>query len=67
MKKIIWDADSNIKIEVATADEMYKVFHFINGWMNLQVDDDYYPMRCEENHWKSYTRDYFEKKYFDNS
>lgn len=67
MKKIIWDADSNIKIEVTTADEMYGVFYIMNGWKNLQVDDDYYPMRCEENHWMSYTRDYFKKKYFDNS
>lgn len=65
MKKIIIkDPDSNIKIEVTNEDEMYRVFHFINGWMNLQIDNENYPMRCEENNWISYTKGYFKKKYF---
>ena len=65
MKKIIIkDPDSNIKIEVTNEDEMYRVFHFINGWMNLQIDDEKYPMRCKENKWISYTKGYFKKKYF---
>ena len=65
MKKItIKDPDSNIKIEVTNEDEMYRVFHFINGWMNLQIDDENYPMRCKENNWISYTKGYFKKKYF---
>lgn len=65
MKKIIWDVDSNIKIVVTNPDEMYDVFFRLGGWMNLQVDDDYYPMSCKENGYRGYTREYFQKKYFD--
>ena len=64
MLKIISDPHSNIKICVSNEDEMYSIFHFVNGWMDLRVDDDYYPMRCKENNWISYTKGYFKKKYF---
>ena len=64
MKKIIRDIDSNIEIKVTNEDEMFTIFHRLNGWMNLQVDDDYYPMRSKENNYHSYTNDYFKMKYF---
>ena len=64
MVKIIFKPNSNIKISVSNEDEMYEIFFRLNGWMDLKVDDDYYPMRCEENHWHSYTKDYFKNKYF---
>lgn len=64
MKKIIYDIDSNIQIEVTNEDEMYEIFHRLNGWTNFQVDDDVYPMSCKENGYHGYTRDYFKMKYF---
>lgn len=64
MIKIIVKPNSKIKISVANEDAMYEIFFRLNGWMDLQVDNDYYPVRCEENHWHSYTKDYFKKKYF---
>ena len=64
MKKIIRDIDSNIEIKVTNEDEMFAIFHRLNGWMNLQVDDDYYPQSCKENGYHGYTQNYFKMKYF---
>lgn len=64
MLKIISKPNSNIKICVSNEDEMSEIFSRLNGWMDLRVDDDYYPRRCKENNYISYTNGYFKKKYF---
>jgi len=64
MTKIITKPDSDIKIEVSNEDEMYEIFFRLGGWIDLQVDNDYYPMSCKENGYRGYTRDYFKMKYF---
>ena len=64
MIKIISKPDSNIKIVVTNESEMQEIFIRLNGWMDLKVDNDYYPMSCEENGYHEYTRGYFKKKYF---
>lgn len=64
MIKIISKPNSNIKIAVTNEDEMHEIFNRLLGWMDLKVDDDYYPMSCKENGYHAYTKGYFKKKYF---
>lgn len=53
---------AEIKIMVTNAEEMYIMFFRLNGWMGLKIDNDEYP--CDSRH--SYTKGYFQKKYFEN-
>ena len=58
---IIKVTDTGIEIKVNNADEMYKIFFRLNGWMDLEIGEDKYP--CTSG-MVGYTRGYFQAKYF---
>ena len=55
--KIITVPETGIRIEVTTAEEMYRVFFRLGTWWDLEVDGKAYP--ASEN--ITYTRGYFRK------
>ena len=55
--KIIIVPETNIRIGVTTAEEMYRVFFRLGAWWDLEVDGKTYP--ASEN--ATYTRGYFRK------
>lgn len=57
--KVITVPETGIIIGVTNAEEMYRVFFRLGGWWDLEVDGKLYPAGAA-----SYTRSYFEAKYF---
>jgi len=49
-----------IEINVTTPEEMHMIFFRLNGWKELEIDGDIYPVDPH----KRYTISYFKAKYF---
>ena len=58
--KTIKITGTSVEINVNTAEEMQMIFFRLNGWKELEVDGDIYPI----DPYKGYTTSYFKAKYF---
>ena len=58
--------DRDIKIEANNPEDAYVLVFRLHGWMDLEIDDEFFPSPCGHNTTKRaywLTRDWFQAKF----